>query len=235
MRMIGPYEIGVPLARGGHAVVHLARDAGRHRESPQHAPVVAKVARRGDEAVLHHENACLRRVEHPNVIAPVAMVDDGLDAALVLPLAACSLGAMHSRLRAAEVLHVLRAIAGAIGALHEQGLVHRDIAPQNILLAHDTTPLLADLGRAGRADHDGVRHDVCSLARCGSALLRPDGDGPGDTALRALLDAVTDGRSPFVDAPDFATALDGIGIVPAAPDPHAVVPISVEPPTTAMV
>ena len=233
MRMIGPYEIGVPLARGGHAVVHLARHADRHRESPQQAPVAAKVARRGDEAVLHHENSCLRRVEHRNVIAPVAMVDDGLDAALVLPLAACSLGAMHARLRAAQVLHVLRAIAGAIGALHDQGLVHRDIAPQNILLADDTTPLLADLGRAGRADHDGVRHDVGSLARCGLALLRPDGDG--DAALRALLDAATDGRSPFVDARAFAAALDGTGIVPAAPDPHAVVPVSVEAPTTAMV
>jgi serine/threonine protein kinase len=225
MRMIGPFEIGAPIARGGHAVVHTARHS-----TEVHVTLAAKVARRGDEAALHHENACLRRIEHPNVIVPVAMVDDGLDAALVLPLAACSLGAMHRRLRAGEVMHVLRAITDAVGAVHERGLVHRDIAPQNILLTDDATPLLADLGRVHAADEDGVRRDIDALARCGLALLAADADG----ALHAVLGELADDRSPVADAGTFADALAAAGVVPIAPDPHAVVPVSVEPPTTAI-
>ena len=92
MRVMGPFEIHQPLARGGHATVHVARWAGTAGDPPT-SELVAKVAFDGAELALHTENATLRAVEHPNVIAPVGFVDDATQAALVLPRAACSLRA----------------------------------------------------------------------------------------------------------------------------------------------
>jgi WD40 repeat protein len=52
-----------------------------------------------------------------------------------------------------QVVEIVRQVAGAAHALHEAGVVHRDIKPGNIMLtAEDTHPVLMDLGLAQVAD-----------------------------------------------------------------------------------
>ena len=34
----------------------------------------------------------------------------------------------------------------AVNHMHEQGMIHRDLKPQNVLLSHDGTPWVADFG-----------------------------------------------------------------------------------------
>jgi serine/threonine protein kinase len=58
-----------------------------------------------------------------------------------------SLGAAASRMDRSEVLHALADAAHAAEALHEVGIVHRDIKPDNIMLS-DHRSKLADLGMA---------------------------------------------------------------------------------------
>ena len=53
----------------------------------------------------------------------------------------------------AEVVEIVRQVAEAAHALHEAGVVHRDIKPGNIMVARDgKTPVLMDLGLAQLAD-----------------------------------------------------------------------------------
>jgi len=53
----------------------------------------------------------------------------------------------------AEVVEIIRQVAEAADALHEAGIVHRDIKPGNIMVARDgKTPVLMDLGLAQLAD-----------------------------------------------------------------------------------
>jgi WD40 repeat protein/serine/threonine protein kinase len=53
----------------------------------------------------------------------------------------------------AEVVEIIRKVAEAADALHEAGIVHRDIKPGNIMLARDgKAPVLMDLGLAQLAD-----------------------------------------------------------------------------------
>jgi len=55
------------------------------------------------------------------------------------------------RLGVDEGLKLIRDIAAAVCHLHEKGVMHRDIKPQNILL-HNGKPKLADFGFAVRSE-----------------------------------------------------------------------------------
>jgi serine/threonine protein kinase len=218
MRMIGPFEIGEPLARGGHAVVHLASLPSTQGD------FVAKIAADGNELMLHRENAALRSVDHPNVIAPVGFVDDSVQAALFLPRAACSLRAQEGRLAASQVVHVALGIAGALDALHRAGIAHGDVSSGNVLLLDDGTPVLCDLGSAQRCTSAAADIDVAALARTACEALDPR----DQSSLRPLLQRIA--QSP-VDAVAFADALRALDIDASAPDTTDVAPVVIEPPT----
>ena len=219
MRMIGPFEIHEPLARGGHAVVHAARWTANGTD----IGLVAKIAIPGTELALHRENATLRAVVHGNLIAPIAFVDDATHAALVLPRAACSLRAHLGRLDEAEALPVAIAITAALEALHRAGYVHDDVTAGNILLLDDGTPVLSDLGSAAPHTEAGARADIAALARTLREVMVP-----GASALRDLAERVE--RS-ACDAAEFALELQALDIAPRAIDVHAAPPVALEPPT----
>jgi serine/threonine-protein kinase len=54
----------------------------------------------------------------------------------------------HGPFRAERAVDVARQITAALAYAHTRGIVHRDVKPQNIMLARDGTAKLADLGLA---------------------------------------------------------------------------------------
>jgi serine/threonine protein kinase len=223
MRVMGPFEIDQPLARGGHATVHAARWAGTTSDS-RTPELVAKIAFDGAELALHKENAALRAVEHPHVIAPVGFVDDATQAALVLPRAACSLRAHAARLDESEAMHVAFAVAGALDALHRAGFAHADVSAGNVLLLHDGTPVLSDLGSVQAATSAGAHADVAALAR----VLRDSLTDGESSRLGVLLADVE--RAPCAPAA-FDDLLRALAIEPRSFDIGTAEPVVMEPPT----
>ena len=219
MRVMGPFDIGEVLARGGAAVVHAA-----HRTGDAGAGIVAKVAVAGDELRLHHENSILREISHPAVIAPVAFVDDGSAAALILPRAACSLRAHAGRLTSAEAAHVALAVAEGLAATHRAGYVHGDVTAGNVLLRPDGSAMLADLGAATRWTEEGARTDVTMLASTATDSCRPDERGRFADLLREVM-------SHPISALDLAERIREVAPDARAPDPLAAPPVIDEPPT----
>ncbi|MEU2335558.1 protein kinase [Streptomyces sp. NPDC013172] len=109
--------------------------------------------------------------------------------------------ATHGPLPQPAVLSLGAELCGAVQAVHQAGLAHRDIKPGNILLARDR-PRLIDFGVA-RATDDS-RHTRVGVSVGSPGFLAPDqavggvAAAPADVfSLAALLVYAATGRSPF--------------------------------------
>lgn len=157
---------GMPLGAGGMAVVSSAHDRVLERI------VAVKVLRprRPDESLeaFHLRESAFRReaaltagLEHP-AIPPVYDIgrDAGMPAFAMKRLEGRTLEAAVAAgdLPLPDRLGILLRVAEAIGYAHSRGVVHRDLTPQNVLLATFGAVYVLDWGLAARVgSSDGVR------------------------------------------------------------------------------
>ncbi|MEM8934424.1 MAG: protein kinase, partial [Acidobacteriota bacterium] len=155
---VGPYRIETRIGRGGMGEVYRAHDARLDR------PVALKRVRAGkvsDQARdrLQREARALARVRHPTVVEIHDWVEDESGDWLVMEwLDGRSLrDALTSAPPATErALAITRELASGLAAIHDQGIVHRDIKPDNVMVLSDGSLKILDLGLAKRvASKDG--------------------------------------------------------------------------------
>lgn len=145
------YEVLGELATSEISTVFLTRERGSGR------PTVLKVLRQihesGSEMILTRflqEFEIIARVAHPNV---VRIYDLGVaDDHAYIAMEYCSRGSLKRRItegiHSDQAFAYLRAIAGALGALHAVGIVHRDLKPTNVMFRDDDSLALIDFGLA---------------------------------------------------------------------------------------
>jgi serine/threonine-protein kinase len=153
----GRYSIERELARGGMATIYLARSIGDSR------PVAIKVMHPALAAELGHERflreiAIAASMAHPLI---VPLTESGAsDGVLYYVMPYVEGETLHDRLQREKQLPVEDALrithdaAAALGYAHARGVLHRDVKPENILLAGGRA-LVADFGLAraiGAAD-----------------------------------------------------------------------------------
>ncbi|TNH22931.1 Stk1 family PASTA domain-containing Ser/Thr kinase [Micromonospora orduensis] len=150
----GRYRIRGRVARGGMATVYTATDERLERTvavkiiHPTQAPeararIANFVARFTDEAKT------IARLTHPNV---VAVYDQGTHAGLPYLVMEYVRGrtlrdvlAERRRLNPDEALAIAEQMLAAIAAAHRAGLVHRDVKPENVLVAEAPTGGVSNL------------------------------------------------------------------------------------------
>lgn len=98
----------------------------------------------------------LAKVRHPNVVSILAvnLAHDDPYFTMEYESGGTLAAAIkeRTRFRPAEAVGLVEQLARGLAAIHAAGVLHRDVKPQNVLLAGDGTPKLADLGLAKQTD-----------------------------------------------------------------------------------
>ena len=156
----GRYSLERELGRGGMGVVYLARDVSLDRLVAIKLLPPELAGRTNLRERFLREARLAARLSHPNIV-PIHSVEEheGLVWFVMAFVPGESLGARlraRGSLPAAEAGRLLRDVAWALGHAHSQGVVHRDVKPDNILLeSGGRRALIADFGIAAPVEQGG--------------------------------------------------------------------------------
>lgn len=160
----GRFQIHGVLGRGGMSEVYRASDMTSGRE------VALKVQHAGEawlDARFDREARTLKELTHPSLVAYVAhgrTEDNLLWLATELVVGPTLAEDLEQRARRRvphtweQVAGIARDIGGALGTLHDRGLVHRDVKPSNIVMASHGPARLLDLGLLGVGPEGELDH-----------------------------------------------------------------------------
>jgi Protein kinase domain len=199
---LGGFRLTSLLAVGGMAEVYRGYDPQLERYVavkvlPGHvAQDLGYVAR------FRREAQRVAALDHPNIVPVFQSGEEHGLLYLVMPLLKESLRDRMSRegaLDPVEAVFMAVELAVALEAAHRQGLVHRDVKPENILLNDDGRPLLSDFGIAREVEVLRDPAAVRTLARSGLPVGTPEYMAP-----EQLRGAVADQR---VDVYSLGTVL----------------------------
>ena len=184
----GEFEIIRVLGVGGFGIVYLAKDHSLEREVALKEYMPASLAARGVGPQITvrsssfaetyaiglrsfvNEARLLARFDHPSLVKVYRFWEDNATAYMVMPfLHGTTLRDIRRSMAhpptEAWVRSVITPILSALELLHREGVYHRDIAPDNILLPRQGPPVLLDFGAARRVISDRTQ----SL----TAILKP--------------------------------------------------------------
>jgi len=148
----GRYSLERELGRGGMGVVYLAREVRLDR------PVAIKLlppSKASDPRLRERflrEARTAAKLSHPNVI-PIHAVEE-IDEFVFFAMAYIEGETLTERVRRrgplapSEAARVVRDVAWALAYAHGQGVIHRDVKPDNILLESGGRVMVADFGIA---------------------------------------------------------------------------------------
>jgi serine/threonine-protein kinase len=220
------YELGRQLGAGGMARVYLGHDRLLDREvavkvlSEPYASDPSFVER------FRREASAAAGLNHPNIVAVYDRGEaDGSYYIVMEYLAGPDLKqVIRSRapLPPTEAIDAAQQILAALGAAHRRDVVHRDVKPQNVLVAEDGHLKVTDFGiaRAGAESDMTEAGSVIGTAQ----YLSPEqarGDevtAASDTyAVGIVLYEMLTGRVPFDGGPPVAVAMKQISDEPVSP------------------
>ena len=154
---IGTYEIVAPLGAGGMGEVYRARDLRLGREVALKV-LPADVAADTSRLVrFEREARAVAALNHPNIVVLYAVEDEGDVRFLTMELVegrSLDQHLMPGGLPLARVLEIGIALADALTAAHEKGVVHRDLKPANVMLTREGRVKVLDFGLAKLAAAD---------------------------------------------------------------------------------
>ncbi|CAM9190597.1 unnamed protein product, partial [Laminaria digitata] len=165
--VINKYRILSLLGRGSYGTVHLCRNEDTGGE---YAMKVMSKSSRGLRPKSHNhlaetlrrEVAVMKKLRHPNIVTLLEVIDDPKAEQIYIIQEYVENGPLLPELLEVEPLPAEEAREKIVGCmrglhhLHQYGVVHGDIKPQNLLVAKDGTVKITDFGAATM-----LQHEVC--------------------------------------------------------------------------
>ncbi|MEM7438057.1 MAG: serine/threonine-protein kinase [Pseudomonadota bacterium] len=178
----GQYTIKSYINSGGFGVTYLALDSLNRQVVIKECYPNAICCRSGQTVRLRSHNLetdfsdvveqfqkearALARLQHPNIVGVHQIFEDNGTAYIALDLVPgmnlFDILVQHTKyLTPAVVQSITRALLEALDYIHENGILHRDISPDNILIDPTGSPVLIDFG----ASRQGVLPSAKILTR----------------------------------------------------------------------
>jgi pSer/pThr/pTyr-binding forkhead associated (FHA) protein len=175
---IGRYTVERELGRGGMGSVYLAH--GADAAGPVALKLMLPEAQLDDAArdLFLREIEVTRALRHRNI---VGVLEAGCEGGLFyLALEYCEGGSAEAlrqrhggRIPLATALRLMCDVLDGLAFAHEHGFVHRDLKPDNVLLAHDGTARLGDFGLAKSFEQAGLSGMTATGAVAGTLQFMP--------------------------------------------------------------
>ena len=151
-KSIGRFELVERLGTGGFGTVWKARDTELDRI------VAVKIPRKGqleeaDIEQFYREARAAAQLSHPNIVAVHEVGRDGNTVFIVSDMirgVSLSEWMLNQRCNSHDVALLCVKVADALQHAHEQGIIHRDMKPSNVMIDLAGEPHLMDFGLAKR-------------------------------------------------------------------------------------
>jgi len=149
-RIIGNYELIVKIAEGGMGAVYK----GRNRTTGEIVAIKIVPADTARNPLLlkrfEQEFKAASLIDHPHVVKAIDYCGHGASPFLVMEFVdGRSLGARieaDGPIPEDEAIRIIGQVCEGLHRAHKQGLIHRDVKPDNILLTQENLAKLTDLG-----------------------------------------------------------------------------------------
>jgi WD40 repeat protein len=222
------YEVLGELGRGGMGVVYRARQRELRRVVALKMVLSGDCAGRAELTRFRTEAEAIARLNHPNIVQVYEVGEH--DGRPFFSLEYVAGGTLAARLRqnlpeARAAAALIEQLAGALHAVHQCRLVHRDLKPTNVLLTADGTPKVTDFGLAKRLDETGDVTGTGAVVGTAGYMAPENASGAPQEAtpladvyaLGAVLYECLTGRPPFRAATVAQTLRQVVEDEPAAP------------------
>jgi tRNA A-37 threonylcarbamoyl transferase component Bud32 len=206
---LGRYHILEQLGEGGMATVYKARDMNLERD------VAFKIIRPDVfgpivlERLLERfkrEARTLAKLSHPNIVPILDFGEYEGAPYLIMPYIAG--GTLKQYLKKnipyRESVRLLIPIARALAHAHQEGIIHRDVKPSNILITRTGDPMLSDFGIAKILDTEETRELTSTGVGIGTPEYMAPEQGMGSVdervdvyALGVIFYEMVTGRRPY--------------------------------------
>ncbi|MDP6821846.1 MAG: protein kinase [Dehalococcoidia bacterium] len=148
---IGRYQIIETIASGSQGAVHRAFDPQLNRIVALKVLLPALISQTQHLERFRREATLMSAIDHPNVVKILDVGSDGDTHYLAMELLPESLSRIIETSRQLPIENAVRfaiQVADGLAAVHDAGIIHRDIKPQNILIDAEGVAKVTDFGIA---------------------------------------------------------------------------------------
>ncbi len=208
MRYFGDYEVEKEIGRGGMGVIYQARQTSLDRSVAIKMILSGNLADENEVKRFRTEAEAAANLKHPNIVGIHEVgVHEGQH---YYSMDLVEGGNLEDRIREepmspGEAAKCLKVVAEAFAYANEQGILHRDLKPQNILLDSHGQPHITDFGLAKKLE-SGTQLTLSGSIMGSPGFMAPEqAEGDRDKidvrtdvyGLGALLYAMLTGRAPI--------------------------------------
>ncbi len=227
----GRYEIRREVGRGGYSVVYAALDRSLGTEVAVKLLVPPPTLGNTARERMRREVQAVRGLNHEHIVGIHDFLEEGAWSFIIMDLIPGPDLAVRVQDRGplplTDAIQLGRAIADALAFAHRHGVLHRDVKPQNIILAPDGRARLTDFGAArieGQVTMTQTGGLVGTLAYSAPEVLaghradaRADVYALGMTLYFALVGRLPDRLSPHLPPPALPDGYHPRDLRPAIP------------------